>query len=568
VERSAGKVYRMIVLLVLAGTLASLVAGCAATATPAAETPEVVPTPQAEASPTTVPATPSVAAPTEGGELVVALSWEPSRIDPHITAADNGLLPIMQACETLVMRKPDGTYAPGLATSWEISDDGKDYTFHLRQGVKFHDGTPFNAEAVKYNFDRIVDPATQSTQAIDKIGPYVETEVVDDYTVIVHLESSFAPFMDGVVGPELCMVSPTAAEKWGPEEFQDHFVGTGPFIFKEWVRKEYIRLEKNPDYWGGSEFYDHQGLAYLDAIVFKFVTEASVRSGALETGEVQVAQEVSSVDVQRLDASPDIDVFVSPSSGQPVIIFLNMSKAPTDDLKVRQAINYAIDQKAISDMLYQGVLAPAYGPFSPSTPCYWSGTEEMYPYDPEKAKALLDEAGWVDTDGDGIRDKNGEPLRLDFPTHGEFPLYRDPCPIVKSQLAEVGIDVNVQNLAAPAWQEAGATGNQNMGISDWRVSDPDFARIMFDSNDPSPYAWTFHHDSHLNELLEEGKVTVDPEKRCAIYEEAQQIIMDEAMIKPINLSSAVLAVRTEVQGLKLDGLRTAFFYAFDTHLEK
>jgi peptide/nickel transport system substrate-binding protein len=499
---------------------------------------------------------------------VVGLAWEPSKIDPHRTAADNGLLPMIQVCETLVIRDLDGEYVPGLASSWEISDDGTMYTFHLREDIEFHDGTPFNAEAVKYSFDRIVDPDTQSEQAIDKIGPYSETEVVDDYTVVVHLDSPFAPFMDGVVGPELCIVSPTAAEEWGPEEFQDHFAGTGPFVFKEWKRQEYIRLERNPDYWGGPEFYDHQGLAYLDAIVFKFVEEATVRTGTLETGEIHLAQEVSAVDVERLDASPDIDVLVRPSSGLPVVIFLNMSKPPTDDLKVRQAINYAVDQQAISDILYQGVLAPAYGPLSPATPCYWSGAEDMYPYDPEKAESLLEEAGWVDTDGDGIRDKDGQPLRLDFPTHGGFPLYRDPCPIVKTQLAEVGIDVNVENLAAPAWIEAGKTGNQHMGIADWRISDPDFARLEFCSEDPSPFAWNFHDNSHLNDLLQEGKVVSDPEERCAIYEEAQQIIMDEAMIKAINLSSAVLALRTEVQGLKLDNLRTAFFWAFDAYLEE
>jgi peptide/nickel transport system substrate-binding protein len=567
----------MLTLLVVVGTLAGIVAGCAPAASPTAEAPAASPTSAPAVNPTSapaatataVPATPTVAAPPEGGELIVGLSWEPSKIDPHRTAAENGILPIMQTCETLVMREPDGTLVPGLASSWDISDDGKDYTFHLREGINFHDGTPFNAEAVKYNFDRIKDPATMSEYAVDYLGSYTGTDVVDDYTAVVHTDSPVASFLGGLAEGWMCMVSPTAAEKWGPEEFQDHFVGTGPFIFKEWKRGEYIRVEKNPDYWGGPEFFDHQGLAYLDAIVFKFVEEATVRTGTLETGEIHIAQEVQATDVAALEQDPNINVLIMPSPGTGIFLMFNMSKAPTDDLKVRQAINYAIDQKAISDTLYQGVLGPSYGPLTPPTPCYWSGAEQMYPYDPEKAKELLDEAGWTDTDGDGIRDKDGQPLRLDFPTHGGFPVYRDPAPIVQAQLAEVGIDVNVQDLAAPAWMEAGRTGNLNIGIVDWRAADPDFdLRQCFDSANSGAFAWNWHHNAHLDQLLEEGMVTLDTAKRCTIYEEVQKIIMDDAMIKPINLYSAVYGVRNNVKGLKIDTLTPSWFWVFDTYLEQ
>lgn len=568
------KSLKSVYLWVMLVLLVALLAGCGPTAAPAPEEEGPAAAPVAEepaATPATEepePAEEEAGGSTAGGELVVGLAWEPSKIDPHRTAADNGLLPVMQACESLVIMASDGSFVPGLATSWEISEDGAAYTFQLREGVTFHDGTPFNAEAVKYNFDRIVDPATQSEQAIDKIGPYVQTEIIDDYTAVVRLESPFAAFLDGISGTEVCMVSPTAAAEWGPEEFQDHFVGTGPFIFKEWVRQEHIRLEKNPDYWGGPEFFEHQGTAYLDAVVFKFVGESSVRTGTLETGEIQVAQDVPAIDVARLSENPDIEVVIKPSPGQPVMFLFNMSKAPTDDLRVRQAINYAVDQQAISDTLYEGVLGPAYGPFSPTTPCYWAGAEEMYLYDPEQAKALLEEAGWTDTDGDGIRDKDGQPLLLDFPTHGDYPALRDPLPIIQAQLREVGIDVNIMNLAVPAWLEAGRTGNQHMGIMEWRVTDPDFARVVFHSENTAVFAWNFHNNAELDELIMQGMVTTDPEERCALYEQAQQIIMEEAMIKSINLSSAVWAIRNNVTGLTIHDIRTGFFWAFDVALEQ
>ena len=508
------------------------------------------------------------AGPKKGGELVVGLSWEPSKIDPHRTAAENGILPIMQACETLVLRTPKGEFVPGLAKSWEISEDGKKYTFHLRQGVKFHDGTPFNAEAVKYSFDRIMDPATKSEEAVDHLGSYEKTEVVDEHTAVVHLKSPFAALLDGLSSAWLGIVSPTAAAKWGPDSFQDHFVGTGPFVFKEWKRHEYIRLERNPDYWGGPEYFKNKGPAYLDALVFKFVGEAGVRSGALGTGELKMIQEVPAVDVKKLQENPATEVQIRPGAGTGILLLLNMSKAPTDDLKVRQAINYAVNQQAISMILYRGILAPSYGPLSPVTPCYWAGAEKMYRFDQEKARALLKEAGWADTNGDGIVDKDGKPMVLQFPTHGSFPLYRDPAPIVQAQLREVGVEVNVMNNAVPAWLEAGRKGDQNMGIVDWRTSDPDFdLRLMFHSSNTNAFAWNRHGNKNLDDLLMTGMTTIDPARRCEIYQEVQKVIMEDAMIKPINLYAAVWGIRTRVKGLVFDHQLPSFFYANDAYLE-
>jgi len=515
--------------------------------------------------PTVAP--PAAVVPT-GGELVVALGSEPSKIDPHITAANNGVLTLMQACETLLYVKPDGTLVPGLAESWTASDDGLSYTFKLREGIKFQDGTPFNSEAVKYNLDRIVNPDTGSGMAIDMLGPYSSTEVVDETTAVVHLASPYGALLAGIGDPSICMVSPTAAEQWGVEEFQDHFIGTGPFIFKEWTRGEHILLERNPDYWGGSEFFKHQGLAYLDSIVFKFVTEASVRSGTLETGETLVAAELPADDVKRLDAEDDIDVLIKPSPGTPVMLLFNMSKAPTDDLKVRQAISYAIDQKTLTEVLYKDLFGPAYGVLSPQSQCYWPGGETMYPYDPEQAKALLEDAGWTDTDGDGIRDKDGQPLRLDFPTHGAYPRYTNPPPIVQSQLLDVGIDVNVMPDAAPAWLEASRSGENALTIMQW--VDPNTGvnlRSLFLSSNSSAFAWNHHSNAEIDALLEEGMVTGDPEKVCEIYDKVQQIVMEDAMIKPLHLFSRIWGVRSTVKDLQVNEYNPAFFWAFDTYLE-
>jgi len=531
-------------------------------------------TPEVTTPPTEIPqaatAEPTaVAVPTQGGELVVAMAYEPTKIDPHRTASEAAMNITYQICEPLLARASDGSPVPYLADSWEVSDDGLDITLRLHQGVKFHDGTPFNAEAVKYNLDRIVDPATMSEEGITYLGPYLSTEVVDEYTVILHYETPHAALLNNLANAVLGMVSPTAAQQWGVDEFQDHMVGTGPFLFKEWKRGEYVRLEKNPDYWGGPAFFEHQGTAYLDSVVYKFVPEGTVRTGILQTGEAHVAHELTTTDVPLLQTESSIRVEVLQNPGTGIILMLNMSKAPTDDLKVRQALNYAIDQVAISDILYQGIMAPSYGPLVSTTPCYWSGVEQMYPYDPEKAKALLAEAGWTDTDGDGFVDKDGAKMVLEFPTHGKFAVYRDPAPIVQAQLKEVGIEVNVQNLAGAGWMEAARTGTHNISVVDWRANEPDGnLRNTFQSENATAFAWTWHTNSHLDDLLTQGMSTMDATARCGIYQEVQQIIMNDAMIKPVNSFANIWGVREEVQGLSYVQGGPAYFWLFDIHLEK
>ena len=517
----------------------------------------------------TVLVEPTVEQPKQGGELVVGLSAEPSKIDPHRTATADAIIATMQACETLVIMDSDLNYVPGLAESWEISQDGKTYTFNLRKGINFQDGTPFNAEAVKYNFDRIVDPNTKSEQSINVLAKYLFTEVVDEYTARIYFDEPYAPFMEGVSSGWLCMVSPTAAQQWGPEEFQDHFIGTGPFILKEWKRGEYIRLERNPDYWGGPEFFDHQGLAYLDAVVFKFITESGVRAGAVTTGELQVVSDVPALEVERLQTEDDLEIIIDPPPGTPVLLVFNMSKAPTDDILVRKALEYAINPQAFSDILYNGVHAAAYGPLSPTSQCYWEGVEDMYGYDPEKAKELLEQAGWSDTNGDGIREKEGNKLILDFPTHGGFPRFLDVGPILQAQLADVGAELNLQPLAAPAWMEAGRTGNLNIGITQWRNRDPGLVlRIVFYSPNATSFAWNWHMNKKLDTLIEQGMLISDQNARCSLYEEIQKITMNDAMVRPLHQWQTVWAVRNEVEGFKLDNSFPLVFWAFDVHIEQ
>jgi peptide/nickel transport system substrate-binding protein len=183
--------------------------------------------------------------PTTGGKIVYGLTLSPSGIDPHVDASSELGIPLTSVYDTLVYQDLDGAFVPGLAERWEISGDGLVYTFYLRRDVTFHDGTVFDAEAVQFNLDRIADPATRSRKAQGMLGPYDRTEIVDEYTVKVHFQEPYAPFLDSASQVYLGMASPAAVEKWGAE-YQLHQVGTGPFIFVEYVPNDHLTLVRTP----------------------------------------------------------------------------------------------------------------------------------------------------------------------------------------------------------------------------------------------------------------------------------------------------------------------------------
>ncbi|MDQ6700979.1 MAG: ABC transporter substrate-binding protein, partial [Acidobacteriota bacterium] len=286
--------------------------------------------------------------PKSGGTLVVGLQSEPSdNIDPAVTpwAVSHNIM--MHVYDTLVWQDPaDGSFKPGLADSWTAAPDGLSYTFKLKSGVTFHDGTVFDAAAVKWNFDRIADPATKSGFAANLLGPYASSQVVDPQTVTVTFKTAYAPFLDSASQAFLGMVSPAAVKKYGADYGVKAAVGTGPFMFKEWVRADHLSLVKNPNYnWAGGVFL-HNGPAYLDGITFRFIQEDATRSGTLQSGETQVIELVPTSDIQTLKDS-GFQIVPGKAPGIPTIVEINTAKAPTDDIAVRKAINLGTDQKTI-----------------------------------------------------------------------------------------------------------------------------------------------------------------------------------------------------------------------------
>ncbi|MGD8760586.1 MAG: ABC transporter substrate-binding protein, partial [Anaerolineales bacterium] len=299
--------------------------------------------------------------------LVYGLTLAPSGIDPHLNASSELTIPLTSVYDTLVYQDPEsGEYVPGLAEGWVTSQDGLSYTFFLRQDVIFHDGTPFNAQAVLANLDYIRDPDHHSQKAVFMLGPLEEVEIIDEFTVALHLSQPFAPLMDSLSQAFLGIASPEALEKWGPTEYQFHQVGTGPYRFVEYVPNDHLTLEVNPDYaWAPSIYESSQ--AEVESITFLFYADPATRALALESGEVDVVGEVPPRDAARLAASGDFSLYPVPIPGQPLQFFFNTQNPPTDQVEVRQALIMAVDRSSIVNTVFGEYSPVAQGPLAANT---------------------------------------------------------------------------------------------------------------------------------------------------------------------------------------------------------
>ena len=509
---------------------------------------------------------PPLAVPRQGGKLVYGLTLAPSGIDPHVDASSELGIPLTSVYDTLVYQDLEGHFVPGLADRWEISDDGTVYAFSLRQDVTFHDGTPFDAAAVQFNLDRIANPETKSRKARGMLGPYERTEIVDPHTVKIHLSEPYAPFLDSASQVYLGMASPTAVEKWGAE-YQLHQVGTGPFLFKEYIPNDHLTLVRNPDYAWAPDVYQHEGVAYLDEIEFHFYVDAAVRSLALESGEADVMGEIPPKDATRLQNNPDFVVYQVPVPGQPLQFFLNSENPPTDDLRVRQALLHATDRHAIVTAIFQGFSPVAFGPLNAGTLGYSSAFENDYGFSPERAVTLLEEAGWTDSNGDGVRDKEGHPLQLQAYLMG-WGYLPEVGQMLAAQFKTVGVDLRTQTVAFPAAVEAASKGEHHLAPMTYASSDPSVLELTFlSSNADAGFNWAKIRDAELDQLLKDGVREQDPVRRTEIYARAQQIIMDQAVLLPIRDYVNINVAGATVQGLRYDP-RGWFPWLYDVYLTR
>lgn len=484
---------------------------------------------------------PSASGAASPGELVVAYAVEVSNLDPHLLIDTDSRAARAHLYDNLVTADAEGEIVPQLAERFTLSRDGKTYTFHLRKGVEFHDGTPFDAEAVKFTLDRARDPkwATGSRSYLAAIS---RVEVVDEHTVRVVTEKPFAPLLAHLTLPGLgSIISPTAAKKWG-KDFDKHPVGTGPYRFKEWIRGDRLVFERNDKYWGPK--------AKVERLVYKPIPDTAARVAMLEAGDAHVAAKVPAIEVTRMREA-GLQVFEQPTT-RTIFFYLNTQEKPTNDLKVRQAINHAIDRQAIVRQILSGA-----GNVTPSllgTPAVFGyAPVEAWTYDPAKARALVKEAG-----------AEGAKLVLWAPK-AAYPQSAEVAQFVQQQLQAVGLDVNLTIWGdQPAYQRAPETGRYNMFLLGWgngtRDAEGTLRALFHSSLSGKPFNRSRYANPTVDRMLDEAAADPDRRKRAALYRQIQEILYRDATHVALYTQKTYYATRKGVTGVISDANEHIFFW--------
>lgn len=499
-----------------------------------------------------------------GGNLAYGLSFDvDDTLDPQVTNFDSTIRITLNVCEPLVWEPTPGQFVPGLADSWEISPDATQYTFHLKQGVKFHDGTSFNADAVKFTMDRVVDPATKAGQSHDQLGPYDHTDVIDENTVRIVMKQPYAPLLTNLNG-YLGIVSPTAVQKMGAADFARHPVGTGPFVFKEWVAKDHVTLTKNPDYNWSSSYFKHTGAPYLDSVTFKVIPDASVRTGTLKSGETQLIDDLDPLEYDSLNNDSRFVVIQKGQPGSGFVLLLNTtSTGPISDPAVREAMEYAVDREGLNKSVFQGLNKVAWSPLMRPTFGYDPSTETLFSFDPDRARQILDGAGWQ-VGADGLRSKGGQSLAISFPIISR-PRDQAMAESVQASLRDVGIDLQVNPLERAAAREAFDQNRYDVSFMWFSYGDPDVLRTIFHSANVNAFNRAKYQVPEVDQMLEQAAGLTDPAARADIYKQVQQRVLKDLVVVPLVDTVTYDAKRAEASGETLDAL-ASYVWLYDVRV--
>ena len=482
---------------------------------------------------------------TPGGTMVFGAWQTPDTMDPQKSGlAATGRI-LANVFDPLVWRFPgDDTFYPGLASTWEISADGLEYTFHLRTDVTFHNGEVFDANAVKFTFDRLNDPAAATLASVPR--GFNRVDVVDPATAKIVFDSPYAPFLTLLAAGNWRAIAPGYAAS-NPEGMGLTPPGTGPFVISEYVPNSHVTLDRFAAYnWGPEAYYGRQGPALLERIDWRIISEAGTRSSTLESGEVDLIEEIVPAQYADLKANSSLVVYEQGTLGCPRSVQLNCTKAPTDDKLVRQAMNYAVDKRVITDVIFQKTVPAAFGPLEPLTPAYNPAVEAYYPYDVDQANALLDQAGWV-RDGD-TRSKGGQTLSASFIVQANNN-FDEAAQVLQSQFKEVGIDLQLTTESNPTIFNTYNRGDQNLGDIFWWGADPESLYSLYHSSQiAAGFNWSHYTNPALDALLEQGYAESDVAARMALYQQAQVMIMDDAVLIPLWGKMQLMAGKTTVTG--------------------
>lgn len=399
---------------------------------------------------------------------------------------------------------------PDLAESWEFASP-TELVVHLRQGVKFHDGSDFDSEDVVYTYQTILSD-TFGAPRRSLYTPISEIVATGPYEVTFRLEKPFAPILQYL---DMGIVPSDAAESLG-EAFGDNPIGTGPFKLDSWSRGATITLVANNDYF--------KGRPSIDQLVISVIPDNNVRLIALESGDLDLIHSpVPPQDLARLKGSGSLDVSAINALGY-TYLNVNLENPLLSDVRVRKALAYLTDRETISEVLFYGMDTPGISFLLPGT-YYYTEDVNTYDFDAERAAALLAEAGWADTDGDGILDKDGQKLSIELTTNVD-PNRQQVLEFLQGEWAQLGIDASVRVYEWPSFIADVENGQYDIALIGWlNLADPDRSYLAFKTGGDSNYG--SYSNARVDELLEEGRTETNLAVRKSIYVEAARIITDE-----------------------------------------
>ncbi len=510
----------------------------------------------------------SDAQPVAGGTLVYASGdAEPTCLDPHVGGNYPQALISTQYLESLVSKNTAGEIIPWLATTWTEDADGLGWEFALRDDVTFTDGTPFDAAAVAANIAHLKDPTTASSTGYLAVGKVKDVVAVDDHTVRLELSTPDSALLDSLSQPWVAIESPTALKR-SQEENCASPVGTGPFIVDTWVKQDKVALVRNTDYNSPPADAGHTGAAHIDRIEWRFIPDSASRYAALQAGQVDVIDNAQPDTIAAAADKNGIAELNAPRPGAANRIELNSSKAPFDDVKVREAfIRAAVVNDGINSLFF-GTAERSYSLLS-SVEALGLSTPEYFDTDLAQANNLLDAAGWAEHDADGYRVKGGERLSLTFPvsTNQSIPAEQSLFQQIQATVKAAGFEVVLEPMDLSSWYGALAEHEYNLVSAPYTKVGPDVLRILYHSASitPAPSGYFANlaqvNDPEVDALLDEASQVTDPAKRAELYEKAQRLVLSQFYVLPLYDQQNHYLHSTAVRGLRaMPTVSTPTFY--------
>lgn len=511
------------------------------------------------------------AGPPIGGTLHFAQYGDPDTLDAHRTSllvATNVLQFIGAA---LIYLDPDTNIVPWLAESWEVSEDGLVWTFYLREDVTFSNGDPLTANDFVFTYRRAIDPETASPGAAGNLGPTNMDSfiAVDDYTFQITLEEPFYPLLISLADPAYMMpFSQKAFEEMGADAWASAPVSCGPYTVKDWIRGDRVILERRPDYnWGPQIEGMNPGAWYIETIEVMTIPEYSTILAGLEAGEIDYSQ-IETRDVELLEGTGFIAMLEAMQQGPRPHFVFNNSKPPFDDIRVRKAFNLAFNRDAFIQVLVQGRGYPQYGPLTPSQIGYWEGVEGIgYGYDLEQAKALMEEAGFTYGDDGMLITPEGEPFELTVYTI-PIEIWVKTTEIAAEQLKQLGVSATIQqDDPGVLIGQVLIPGDHQFSIMGTTGIEADLMYYMFHSSNIGSSNFFHNVDPELDAVLDKTRTETDPVARQEAVNQAQQMIIEKAIMVPLYVPINYYAINTRVKGYTYSTKLNAL-YLQDAYIEE